>query len=85
MVGPFSIFSGRKIIFACLLVTEAICDHICECLSPGYSWKSDELARSKRIWLTVRDDSTLDKATVERCDSYARSRLERMKLKMLYR
>ena len=38
------------------------------------------MARSKRIWLTVRDDSTLDKATVERCDSYARSRLKREKI-----
>ena len=59
-----------------LVVTEAICDHNCECFV-GYSWKSFEFARSKRIWLTVREDSTLDKATVERCDSYARSRLEK--------
>jgi len=28
----------------------------------------------EEIWLTVRDDSTFDKATVERCDSYARNR-----------
>ena len=52
---------------------------MCECLS-GYCWKSLELARSKRIWLTVRDDSTFDKATVERCDSYARNRLRSKKL-----
>ena len=51
--------------------------------SPGYASKSDEFARSKRIWLTVRDDSTLDKAMVERWDSYARSRLEREKLKTI--
>jgi len=37
-------------------------------LASGY-WKSAELARSKRIWLTVLEDSTLDKATVDRCDS----------------
>jgi hypothetical protein len=31
---------------------------------------------SYRIWETVREDSTLESATVDRWDSYARNRLK---------
>ena len=38
---------------------------------------------SYNIWLTVREDSTLLRAIVDKCDSNDRSRLERSKYKLV--